>query len=164
MIKYNSRIMEPKNTHHSQLISHHKCKLREKPQCSRGRRTWAAQAPDEHGQCKLQVSLASASSRWAWPAQSKLQEGVEHAPGGHGASSRRAWSKLQEGSKLQEITEKNRGEEVEEKHLHDAQEIPPWHGGAVPVRPRRHQARGSRRRHVDESPSSPSTDLAEDRA
>jgi hypothetical protein len=25
------------------------------------------------------------------------------------------------------------------------QEIPPWHGGAVPVRPRRHQARGGRR-------------------
>jgi hypothetical protein len=89
MIKYNSRIMEPKNTHHSQLISQHKCKLGEKPQCSRGRRTWPAQAPDEHGQCKLQVSLASASSRWAWPAQSKLQEGVEQAPGGHGASSRR---------------------------------------------------------------------------
>jgi hypothetical protein len=89
------------------------------------------------------------------------------APGGHGqrrASSRRAWSKLQEGSKLQEITEKNRGGVVEEEHLHDAQEIPPWHGGAVPARPRRHQARGSHRRHVGESPNSPSTDLAEDRA
>jgi hypothetical protein len=35
------------------------------------------------------VSLASASSRWAWPVQSKLQEGMEQAPGGHGASSRR---------------------------------------------------------------------------
>jgi hypothetical protein len=53
---------------------------------------------------------------------------------------------------------------VEEKHLHDAQEIPPWHGRAVPARPRWHQARGSRRRHVSESPNSPSTDLAEDRA
>jgi hypothetical protein len=80
--------------------------------------------------------MASASSRWAWPVQ---------APGGHGqrrASSRRAWSKLQE---------------VTEKHLHDAQEIPPWHGGVVPARPRRHQARGSRRRHVGESPNSLST-------
>jgi hypothetical protein len=71
--------------------------------------------------------------------QSKLQEGMEQAPGGHEASSRRAWSKLQEG------TEKNRGGVVEEKHLLDAQEIPPWHGGAVPARPQRHQARGSRR-------------------
>jgi hypothetical protein len=82
IIKYNSRVMEPNNTHHSQLISQHKCKLGEKPQCSRGRRTWPAQALDEHGQCKLQVSLASASSRWAWPAQSKLQESMEQAPGG----------------------------------------------------------------------------------
>jgi hypothetical protein len=46
--------------------------------------------------------------------------GAEQAPGGHGASSRRAWSKLQEGSRLQEIIEKYRGGEVEEKHLHDA--------------------------------------------
>jgi hypothetical protein len=53
---------------------------------------------------------------------------------------------------------------VEEKNSHDAQEIPPWHGEAVPARPRRHQARGSRRRHINESPSSPSTDLAEVRA
>jgi hypothetical protein len=88
----------------------------------------------------------------------------KQAPGGHGASSRRAWSKLQEGSRLQEITEKYRGEEVEEKHLHDAQEIPPWHGEAVPAQPRWHQARGSRRRHIDESPSSLSTDLTEDKA
>jgi hypothetical protein len=50
-------------------------------------------------------------------------------------SSRRAWSKLQEGSKLQEVTEKYRGVEVEEEHLHNAQEIPPWHGGVVPARP-----------------------------
>jgi hypothetical protein len=34
----------------------------------------------------------------------------EQAPGGHGASSRRAWSKLHEGSKFQEGTEKNREE------------------------------------------------------
>jgi hypothetical protein len=45
---------------------------------------------------------------------------AEQAPGGHGASSRRAWSKLQEGSKLQEVAEKDRGGVVEEKHLHDA--------------------------------------------
>jgi hypothetical protein len=79
-------------------------------------------------------------------------------------SSRRAWSKLQEGSKLQEVIEKYRGVEVEEEHIHNAQEIPPWHGGAVPMRPRRHQARGSRRRHVDEAPSSPSTVLTVDKA
>jgi hypothetical protein len=93
MIKFNSKIVEPKNTEHNQLISQHKYKLGEKPQCSRGRRTWPTQAPDEHGQCKLQVSLASASSRWAWPAQSKapvghgakLQEGMEQAPGGEQA-------------------------------------------------------------------------------
>jgi hypothetical protein len=39
-------------------------------------------------------------------------------------SSRRAWSKLQEGSKLQEVTEGCRGEEEGEEHLHNAQEIP----------------------------------------
>jgi hypothetical protein len=38
--------------------------------------------------------------RWAWPEQSKIQERMEKTPGGHGANSRRAWSKLQEGSKL----------------------------------------------------------------
>jgi hypothetical protein len=30
---------------------------------------------------------------------------------------------------------------VEEKDLLDAQEIPLWHGEAMPARPRRHQAR-----------------------
>jgi hypothetical protein len=52
----------------------------------------AKQAPGEQG--KLQVIMAS----------------IEQAPGGHGANSRRAWSKLQEGSKLQESIEKNREE------------------------------------------------------
>jgi hypothetical protein len=82
MIKFNSKIMELKNTHHSQLNLTAQLQLGEKPQCNRGRRTWPAQASDEHGQCKLQVSLANASSRWAWPAQRKLQEGMEQAPGG----------------------------------------------------------------------------------
>jgi hypothetical protein len=63
-----------------------------------------AQASGEHGQDKLQVSLASASSRWAWPEQSKLQEGMEQTPGGY--------------------KEEQRGV-VEEKHLLDAYEIPP---------------------------------------
>jgi hypothetical protein len=87
------------------------------------------QALGELSQCKIKVGMDSA----------------EQASGGCGASSRRAWSKLHEGSKLQEIIEKNRGGEVEEKHLHDAQEIPLWHGGAVPAQPRWHQARGSHR-------------------
>jgi hypothetical protein len=99
------------------------------------------QAPGELSQCKLKVGMASAEQ-----------------------SSSRAWSKLQEGSKLQEVIEKYRGVEVEEEHLHNAQEIPSWHGGVVPARPRWHQARGSRRRHVGEALHSPSTDLAEDRA
>jgi hypothetical protein len=38
-----------------------------------------------------------------------------------------------------------------EEHLHSALEIPPWHGEAVPARPRWHRARGSRRRYVDEA-------------
>jgi hypothetical protein len=54
MIKYNSSIMEPKNTHHSQLISQHKCKLGENP---------SAAEVGELGQHKLQMSMASASSR-----------------------------------------------------------------------------------------------------
>jgi hypothetical protein len=96
---------------------------------------------NKHGASKIIDTFET----YQWPVQSKLQEGMEQAPGGHGASSRRAWSKLQEGIKLQEVTEKNRGGVVEEKHLLDAQEIPPWHGGAVPARPQWHQARGSRR-------------------
>jgi hypothetical protein len=78
-------------------------------------------------------------------------------------SSRRAWSKLQDRSKLQVVTERSRGVEKEEEHLHNAQEIPPWHGEAVPARPRRHRARGSRRRYVDEAPISPSLDLVVDK-
>jgi hypothetical protein len=35
-------------------------------------------------------------------------------------SSRRAWSKLQERRKLQDVTEKYKGVEVEEEHLHNA--------------------------------------------
>jgi hypothetical protein len=35
-------------------------------------------------------------------------------------TSRRAWSKLQEGSKLQEVTERCRGEGEGEEHLHNA--------------------------------------------
>jgi hypothetical protein len=50
-------------------------------------------------------------------------------------SSRRAWSKLQEERKLQEVTERCRGEGEGEEHLHNAKEIPPWHGEAVPMRP-----------------------------
>jgi hypothetical protein len=63
------------------------------PSTAEGRGIWPAQAPDEHGQHKLQVSLASASSRRAWPAWSKapvghgakLQEGMEQALGGEQA-------------------------------------------------------------------------------
>jgi hypothetical protein len=64
--------------------------------------------------------------------------------------SRRAWSKFQEGNKLQIVTMWCRGGE---EHLHSALEVPPWRGEAVPARPRWHRARGSRRRHVDETPA-----------
>jgi hypothetical protein len=57
--------------------------------------------------------MARASSRRA-----------KQAPGEHRGSSRRAQRRREEG-----------------KHLLDAQEIPPWHGEAVPARPRWHQAR-----------------------
>jgi hypothetical protein len=63
-------------------------------------RTRPAQAPEEHGQHKLQVSLARASSRWACPAGSKPQrngaarmEGMEQAPGGEQALG--SYSKMQ---------------------------------------------------------------------
>jgi hypothetical protein len=78
--------MESRDTYHSQfnytaqLVSLHSTSA------SLGRNPSAAEL-EEHGQHKLQVSLASASSRWAWPI-------TEQAPGGHGASSTRAWSKL----------------------------------------------------------------------
>jgi hypothetical protein len=49
--------------------------------------------------------------------------------------SRRAWSKLQEENEFQEVAERCRGEGEGEEHLHNAQEIPPWHGEAVPARP-----------------------------
>jgi hypothetical protein len=63
------------------------------------------------------------------------------------ASSRRAQSKLQEAQRRTE----------ERKNLLNAQEVPPWHGEVVPAWPRWHQARERRRRHVGESPNSPST-------
>jgi hypothetical protein len=47
--------------------------------------------------------------------------------------------------------EMQRGVE-EEEDLLSAQEVPPWHGEAVPARPRWHQARGRRRRHVGKTP------------
>jgi hypothetical protein len=52
----------------------------------------------------------------------------------------------------------------ERENLLDAQEVPPWHGEVVPARPRRHQARGRRRRHVGKPPHSPAPDLAEGKA
>jgi hypothetical protein len=52
----------------------------------------------------------------------------------------------------------------EEGNLLNAQEVPPWHGEAVPARPRRHQARGRRRRHVGKTPNPPSPDLTEGKA
>jgi hypothetical protein len=52
----------------------------------------------------------------------------------------------------------------ERENLLDAQEVPPWHGEAVPARPRRHQARGRRRRHVGKAPHPPAPDLAEGKA
>jgi hypothetical protein len=56
---------------------------------------------------------------------------------------------------------------IDEKgDLLSAQEVPPWHGEAVPAQPRRHQARGRRRRHVGKPPQpQPSApDLAEGKA
>jgi hypothetical protein len=117
--------MESRSTHHSQLNciareqatgEHDQSQLQVGMARASSRR--AKQAPGERS--KLQVSMAKASSRGA----KKLQEGIEQTPGGH--------------------KEEQRGV-VEEKHLLDAQEIPPWHGEAVPARPRRHHARGSRR-------------------
>jgi hypothetical protein len=52
----------------------------------------------------------------------------------------------------------------EEGDLHSAQEVPPWHGEAVPARPRRHQARGRHRRHVGKTPHPPAPDLTEGKA
>jgi hypothetical protein len=45
----------------------------------------------------------------------------------------------------------------EEEELLSAQEVPPWHGEAVPMRPRRHQAWGRCRRHVGKTPHPTST-------
>jgi hypothetical protein len=52
----------------------------------------------------------------------------------------------------------------EEGDLLNAQEVPPWHGEAMPVRPRRRQARGRRRRHVGKTPHPPAPDLTEGKA
>jgi hypothetical protein len=93
------------------------------------RRAWPAQAPEGHGQHKLQKSTTSTSSRLAWPEPAR--DGLSQ----HGASFRRveqhawrAWGKLQEGSKLQLDTARCRGREGAEKHLHSTLEIPLWHG------------------------------------
>jgi hypothetical protein len=61
--------MEPRITHHSQPNSI----------------AWPEQAPGEHGQSKLQMSMARASSRRA---QSKLQEGAEKNRGGEALTRR----------------------------------------------------------------------------
>jgi hypothetical protein len=54
---------------------------------------------------------------------------------------------------------------TEEKgDLLSAQEVPPWHGEAVPAWPRRHQARRRRRRYVGKPPHPPAPDLAEGKA
>jgi hypothetical protein len=52
----------------------------------------------------------------------------------------------------------------EEEDLLSAQEVPPWHGEAVPTRPRWHHARGRRRRHVGKTPHPPAPDLTEEKA
>jgi hypothetical protein len=41
-----------------------------------------------------------------------------------------------------------------------AQDVPPWHGEAVPMRPQWHQARGRRRQHVGKAQHIPAPDLA----
>jgi hypothetical protein len=56
------------------------------------------------------------------------------------------------------------GRTEERENLLSAQEVPPWHGEAVPAWPRWHQARGRHRRHVVKSPYSPAPDLAEGKA
>jgi hypothetical protein len=53
---------------------------------------------------------------------------------------------------------------VEEENLLIAQEVPLWHGEAVLTRPRRHQARGRRRRHVGKAPHPLAPDLTEGKA
>jgi hypothetical protein len=54
---------------------------------------------------------------------------------------------------------------IEEKeNLLGAQEVPPWHGEAVPARPRQHPARGSHRRHVGKTPHPPAPDLTKGKA
>jgi hypothetical protein len=52
----------------------------------------------------------------------------------------------------------------EEEDLLSAQEVPLWHGEAVPAWPRRHQAKGRRRRHIDKTPHPPAPDLTEGKA
>jgi hypothetical protein len=52
----------------------------------------------------------------------------------------------------------------EEGDLLNAQEVSPWHGEAVPAWPRRHQARGRRRRHIGKTPHPPAPDLTEGKA
>jgi hypothetical protein len=79
--------MEPRTTHHSQSDSP----------------AWPEQALGEHGQGKLQVSMARASSRRAEQApgeQTKLQENTEQVPGEHRAGSRRAQRRIEEGKHL----------------------------------------------------------------
>jgi hypothetical protein len=52
----------------------------------------------------------------------------------------------------------------EKENLLSAQEVPPWHGKAVPARPRWHQSRGRRRRHIGKPPHAPAPDLTEGKA
>jgi hypothetical protein len=52
----------------------------------------------------------------------------------------------------------------EEEDLLSAQEVPSWHGEAVPSRPRWHQDRGRRRRNIGKTPHPPAPDLTEGKA
>jgi hypothetical protein len=58
--------------------------------------------------------------------------------------------------------EMQRGVE-EGENLLSAQEVSPWHGEVVPMRPRRHQARGRRRRLVGKAHHPPAPDLAKEK-
>jgi hypothetical protein len=49
-------------------------------------------------------------------------------------------------------------------YLLSTQEVPPWHGEAVPAWPRWHQARGIRRRHVGKAHHAPAPDHVKGKA
>jgi hypothetical protein len=125
-------------------MSQHQWRLGKKPSIAIGKRIWPAQAPGELSQCQLKMGMASTE---------QALESMEQHSREHGAAFQEGMEQVPGREQAPGGTVRCRGGEGGVEHLPSALEIPPWHGEAVPTRPRWHRVRGSHRRYVDEAPA-----------